>query len=395
MNRTQRGERLDTGVPPEREPSPLSPGAGAAVTAREPVMEETATVGQANMAALTHSDVLASQRSAVREFRETEAAWASAEATAEFGFDAVVRGAERTADERRGRAAHALEKATRAALATIADAELRHDAGINAEVKPAVQRAHEFREKIRPVLDQAHIEWVREPCRVDLPAAPDPGAQLIDAVARTEAAVQPLMDAVYAFEKWNRTQTKLLTAGATAAFFIFVAVWLAIPRENSAQHNVVATSTTEANATPTSPAPASSGTVSATESVSPRITLQYQVHQDAGEATRIQQALREQDGWRVGSPERVLPDAVNRAEVYGGVRFFFEEDSVLARRVCEVIRNELADRGYDVTFPLWPMVTLQRQGHFRARRGLIEVWISPLPPPIRGGDPSRMGRCGR
>jgi len=97
----------------------------------------------------------------------------------------------------------------------------------------------------------------------------------------------------------------------------------------------------------------------------------------------------------VGSPERVLPDAVNRAEVYGGVRFFFEEDSVLARSVCEVIRNELAERGYDVTFPLWPMVTLQRQGHFRARRGLIEVWISPLPPPITGGDPARMGRCGR
>ena len=145
------------------------------------------------------------------------------------------------------------------------------------------------------------------------------------------------------------------------------------------------------------PSPPSSSASAEAQSaeVSPRITLQYQERGDAGAVTEVFEVLNDRAGWRVGAPERVLPSGDNRPEVYGGVRFFFEEDSALARTVCEAIRTELAQRGYDVTFPLWPMITLQRQGHFRASRGLIEVWVSPLPQPVTGGNPAQMGRCGR
>lgn len=151
---------------------------------------------------------------------------------------------------------------------------------------------------------------------------------------------------------------------------------------------------TPSESAPASPDPAAPGELDVA-AVSPRITLQYQMREDAATVSDVHKALKQQSGWKVGSPERVLPAGDNKPEVYGGVRFYFEEDSVLARTVCDVVRRELAQRGYDVTFPLWPMVTLQRQGYFRARRGLIEVWISPLPQPTPGGDPAQMGRCGR
>lgn len=126
-----------------------------------------------------------------------------------------------------------------------------------------------------------------------------------------------------------------------------------------------------------------------------RITLQYHDPRDRQTVSAVRVALREHDEWRVGSPEHVLPAGENRAETYGGVRYFFEGDSVLARVVCTELVTELARRGYTVTMPLWPMVTRQRLGLFNARPGLIEVWISPLPAPTPGGRPVQPGRCGR
>lgn len=124
-----------------------------------------------------------------------------------------------------------------------------------------------------------------------------------------------------------------------------------------------------------------------------RITLQYQNPGDRQTVSRVHLALRQHDDWRIGSPEHVLPAGENRPETYGGVRYFFEGDSVLARVVCTEVQAELARRGYRVTMPLWPMVTRQRLGLFNARPGSIEVWISPLPAP--GGGPVQPGQCGR
>jgi uncharacterized protein YraI len=126
-----------------------------------------------------------------------------------------------------------------------------------------------------------------------------------------------------------------------------------------------------------------------------RITLQYQDRSDRQTVSRVRLALREHDDWRVGSPEHVLPAGENRPETYGGVRYFFEGDSVLARVVCTEVQAELARRGYTVVMPLWPMVTGQRLGLFHARPGLIEVWISPLPAPAPSGGPVQPGQCGR
>jgi uncharacterized protein YraI len=126
-----------------------------------------------------------------------------------------------------------------------------------------------------------------------------------------------------------------------------------------------------------------------------RITLQYQDPSDQQTVSRVRLALREHGDWRVGSPEHVLPAGENRPETYGGVRYFFEGDSVLARIVCTNVQAELARRGYTVTMPLWPMLTRQRLGLFHARPGLIEVWISPLPAPAPGGGPVQPGQCGR
>ena len=110
---------------------------------------------------------------------------------------------------------------------------------------------------------------------------------------------------------------------------------------------------------------------------------------------RARSALKQRGDWRVGSPEHVLPAGENRPETYGGVRYFFEGDSVLARAVCTEVQAEMARHGYSVAMPLWPMVTRQRLGLFNARPGLIEVWISPLPPPASGGGPVQPGQCGR
>jgi len=125
-----------------------------------------------------------------------------------------------------------------------------------------------------------------------------------------------------------------------------------------------------------------------------RITLQYQDPGDRQTVSRVRLALKQHDDWRVGTPEHVLPAGENRPETYGGVRYFFEGDSVLARVVCTRVQAELARRGYTVTMPLWPMLTRQRLGLFHARPGLIEVWISPLPAPAPGGS-VQPGQCGR
>lgn len=127
--------------------------------------------------------------------------------------------------------------------------------------------------------------------------------------------------------------------------------------------------------------------------VQPRITLQYQAPGDRGQVDAVQQALRSRPEWRVGEPEHVLPTAENRAEVYGGLRFYFESDLELARAVCGQVVAELARRGMTVTMPLWPMVTGQREGRFHASPGLIEVWISPLP--AAASAPAPPGQCGR
>lgn len=125
----------------------------------------------------------------------------------------------------------------------------------------------------------------------------------------------------------------------------------------------------------------------------PHVTLQYQVTGDLPHVTNLQAVLRRHADWRVGEPERVLPSGENRPEVYGGLRFYFESDSALARTVCTEVVAELARRGMTVTMPLWPMVTGQREGRFHASPGLIEVWVSPLPAAASGPVP--MGRCGR
>lgn len=127
--------------------------------------------------------------------------------------------------------------------------------------------------------------------------------------------------------------------------------------------------------------------------VRPRVTLQYQVTGDRQSVNAVQDVLLRHGDWRVGAPERVLPSGENRPEVYGGLRFYFEADSALARAVCMEVVGELARQGRTVTMPLWPMVTGQREGRFNASPGLIEVWISPLPSATEG--PAPMGQCGR
>jgi uncharacterized protein YraI len=126
-----------------------------------------------------------------------------------------------------------------------------------------------------------------------------------------------------------------------------------------------------------------------------RITLQYQNPGDRQTVSRVRLSLRRHDEWRIGSPEYVLPAGENRPETYGGVRYFFEGDSVLARVVCTEVQAELSRRGYTVTMPLWPMLTRQRSGLFHARPGLIEVWISPLPASASRGGAVQPGQCGR
>lgn len=127
-----------------------------------------------------------------------------------------------------------------------------------------------------------------------------------------------------------------------------------------------------------------------------RITLQYQLPRDADNLAAIRTALQKHSDWRVGHAERVLPAGENKPETYAGVRFFFESDSVLARRVCEAVVADLGRQGYSVTLPIWPMLTRQQLGLFHARPGLIEVWVDPLPDsPAPPEQRPLSGQCGR
>lgn len=137
----------------------------------------------------------------------------------------------------------------------------------------------------------------------------------------------------------------------------------------------------------------SNGPPASTTVVRPRITLQYQVTSDRQIIDGVQVVLRRNSEWWVGEPERVLPAGENRPEVYGGLRYYFESDLALARAVCHEVVSELARQGMTVTMPLWPMVTGQREGRFHASPGLIEVWVSPLPPATE--SPAPLGQCGR
>src|SRR5829696_7256991 len=86
--RLDHGERPDTGLQPDREAPPLPPVEGA-VSARDLEMGKPATMGdQASPEAIAQSDVLGSQRAAVRVFREAEDARARAEAAAESAHGA-------------------------------------------------------------------------------------------------------------------------------------------------------------------------------------------------------------------------------------------------------------------------------------------------------------------
>lgn len=126
------------------------------------------------------------------------------------------------------------------------------------------------------------------------------------------------------------------------------------------------------------------------------IKLYFQAPGDAADVGGVYGTLTQHGGWRVSRPEPVQPGGENTAATYGGVRYYFSEDTTRARIVCEAVIASLAQQGYTVTLPLWPMVTGQRQGRFNARPGLIEVWISPLPqPPLAPEHRPRNGQCGR
>lgn len=333
------------------------------------------------------------QRDALRAFREVERARVACEAAAEAAHAAAVAAAEQDVARRRDRAARERGVAEASARSVRAAASQRKDDVMRAEVDPSVRRTHEARDRALPALTSVDVGWVREAERVQVPAVPDPGAELRSAVTRAEAAIQPVIDAVGALERWRRTRLSIIRAVGTVAAGVVVGLGI-IRSSNRASPGGRVDEPLGAVPAAAPQAPAVAAT-SDGPPVSPRITLQYQDRADAGRVSSLFEALKGREGWRVGHPERVLPDAVNRPEVYGGVRFFFVEDSALARTVCEAVRHELAQKGYDVTLPLWPMITLQRQGHFRARRGLIEVWISPLPAPATSGDPATMGKCGR
>lgn len=334
----------------------------------------------------------------------------------------------RTAEAERGRAETSATAEIQAARAQASSATKAVEVKIAGHVDEAKAVLPDARKALERV---GMASLLSQSGRVDLPEG-SPYDALLSAVERARGAVREVVATVSLYQeaRANRRTVRSLGAAAGAIMLIFVSIKVvAFARDDDgitiAPAPAISAGTTAGSASdsptwespgetvpapspavpavnaPTipEPAPASPDPAAAGEpevaTVSPRITLQYQTREDAGTVTELYEALKQRSDWRVGSPERVLPAGDNRPEVYGGVRFYFEEDSVLARTVCDAVRRELAERGYDVTFPIWPMVTLQRQGYFHARRGLIEVWISPLPQPTPGGDPVQMGRCGR
>jgi hypothetical protein len=180
-------------------------------------------------------EVLASQREAFRVFREAERARAATDRAAEEAYSEIVRLAEDAAAARRSEAARALQQVEAATSSAVDVASQRGDAKMAKDVRSAVQLADEARDRALPVLGRVGLGWPAEPETIELPLAHHVTAELRAAVVRTEAAVQPLIDAVDAVAYLGQTRNSLIKLAAIIAAGLLVP-WLII-RISSREHD--------------------------------------------------------------------------------------------------------------------------------------------------------------
>jgi hypothetical protein len=166
--------------------------------------------------------VLSLQRTAVRAFLEAERARSNVESEANAGHTAAVCGANDAATFRCRAAAEILERVETSASIAVSAASEQRDAAVNGEIQLAVKQADDARERALPALERIGMGWVLDTERAPVPAAPDAAAQLGDAVGRTEAAVQPVIDAVNHLEEWRRIRKWLLSYSAIAVAIVLI-----------------------------------------------------------------------------------------------------------------------------------------------------------------------------
>lgn len=182
--------------------------------------------GERDDAAPAGADLLALQRAALRALRDADQARAALEDGARSEHAAAAARAEAAAIERRRRSGRRLEQSVEAARSA-AETILRNaDATLEGEVRTASARADDARNAAACALGRIGMAWVTETGTAGV-ATHVGAAQFQDAVARAEAAVAPLCEAVRAVEQWRRTRASLLKALVPVAAVLLLALLIA------------------------------------------------------------------------------------------------------------------------------------------------------------------------
>ena len=155
-------------------------------------------------------EVLAFQRAALRAFGEAERTRTATDLAVEEVHSAIVDEAEDAAAVRRNESERALHQVETTAASAVDAASHGRDAGVEKEVRPAVRLANEARDRALPALERVGLGWPAQLRNIDLPLTDHVTAELRAAVVRTEAAVEPLIDAVGAAERWGKSRNSLI-----------------------------------------------------------------------------------------------------------------------------------------------------------------------------------------
>ena len=183
-------------------------------------------------------EVLASQRAALQVFLEAERTRTATELAIEEMHSAVLRKAADAAAVRLDKSARALQEVeTTSAFAGDA-ASHRRVTAVEEEVGPAVRLANEARDHAMPALERLGMRWPAQLRNIDLPLTQRVTAELRAAVVRSEAAVEPLIDAVGAAERWRKSRNSLFKLSAVVTTGLWVA-W-GIMRTTGREHDSAA-----------------------------------------------------------------------------------------------------------------------------------------------------------
>jgi Bacterial SH3 domain len=253
-------------------------------------------------------EVLPSQRAALQVFREAERTRTATDLAIEEVYSAILNEAADAAAVRRNKSARALQQVETTSASAVDAASHRRDAGVEEEVGPAVRLANEARDHALPALERVGMGWPAQLGNIDLPHTHHVTAELRAAVDRAEVAVEPLIDAVGAAERWGKSRNSLIKLSAVVTTGLLVA-W-GIMRTTGREHDSAAVT------------PESSFVITDTTAVPPAPVVIATTTGDPAELTfNLPASIQDPDGFtNVRRAPSVTSDVI--ARVYEGEVFY-------------------------------------------------------------------------